>query len=161
MTEQKVENYLNCNRERLFPNKEVTEAELKQALLAAPDEFEVYLNSMPLRNPSVYRLIALALGSCGVDRFYLQDIKKGVLKFMTAGGFLIWWFKDVITAKKRCKAYNCKQLIAATQNPAVIAEMQNMDNKIAGTIATAKKAAPVVKEVVKGYKEVQDSFYVN
>lgn len=158
MTEQKVENYLNCNRERLFPNKEVTEAELKQALLAAPDTFEVYLNSMPLRNPSVYRLIALALGSFGVDRFYLQDIKKGVLKFMTAGGFLIWWFKDVITAKKRCKAYNCKQLIAATQNPTVVAEMKNMDSKIAGTMATAKKMAPEMKKLGKSFKDLLDTF---
>lgn len=158
MTEQKVENYLNCNKERLFPNNEVTEAELKQALLAAPDTFEMYLNSMPLRNPSVYKLIAFALGSFGVDRFYLQDIQKGVLKFMTAGGFLIWWLKDVITAKKRCKAYNCKQLIAATKNPAVVAEMKNMDSKIAGTMTTAKKMAPEIKKLGKSFKDLQDTF---
>lgn len=154
MTEQKVENYLNCNKERLFPNNEVTETELKQALLAAPDTFEMYLNSMPLRNPSVYKLIAFALGSFGVDRFYLQDIKKGVLKFFTAGGLLIWWFKDVVTSKQRCRAYNCKQLIAATKNPAVVAEMKNMDSKIAVTMATAKKITSVIKEVGKSFKNV-------
>lgn len=113
---------------------------------------------MPLRNPSVYKLIAFALGSFGVDRFYLQDIKKGVLKFMTAGGFLIWWLKDVVTSKQRCRAYNCKQLIAATQNPAVVAEMQNMDNKIAGTMATAKKMAPEMKKLGKSFKDLRDTF---
>ncbi|MEE3664903.1 cytochrome c oxidase assembly factor Coa1 family protein [Brenneria sp. g21c3] len=44
------------------------------------------------------RIIALALscflGIFGADRFYLGKVKSGILKFITVGGFGIWWFID-------------------------------------------------------------------
>lgn len=41
-------------------------------------------------------LLAIFIGFYGFDRFYLGDIRNGIIKFFTAGGFLVWWIIDII-----------------------------------------------------------------
>jgi hypothetical protein len=45
-------------------------------------------------------IVALALsvflGWLGVDRFYLGQVGLGIAKFLTAGGFGVWWATDVV-----------------------------------------------------------------
>lgn len=154
MEQLKVAKFLEQNKDFLFPNKEYTEERIEQILLDAPDDFELYMNSIPFRKPSMVQIIAVFPGSLGVDRFYLGEIGKGVLKYFTFGGFGIWWIKDIISAKDRCRAYNCKKLMDAIHNPSTIAQMQNVDNKISQTAKTAKAFAPVIKEIVKGAKDI-------
>ena len=43
-------------------------------------------------------LLALLLGTLGIDRFYLGKIGTGILKLITFGGFGIWSLVDVILA---------------------------------------------------------------
>ena len=47
-----------------------------------------------------FGLIAI-LAILGWDRFWLGDIGLGVLKYITAGGCLIWWLVDIFTASSR------------------------------------------------------------
>lgn len=41
-------------------------------------------------------LLSIFFGWLGVDRFYLGDIPKGLLKFITGGGLYVWWLIDII-----------------------------------------------------------------
>ena len=41
-------------------------------------------------------LLAMLLGSLGIDRFYLGKIGTGILKLITLGGFGIWALIDLI-----------------------------------------------------------------
>lgn len=40
-------------------------------------------------------LISFFLGGLGVDRFYLGQTKKGILKLVTFGGLGLWWLYDL------------------------------------------------------------------
>jgi TM2 domain-containing membrane protein YozV len=51
-------------------------------------------------------ILAVLIGKFGVDRFYLNDIAMGILKFITLGGCLIWWVVDWFTVQGRVDEYN-------------------------------------------------------
>lgn len=159
MEQVKVIEFLEKNKDFLFPNKEYSDMDLENALLTASDSFEYMMNSIPFRKPSTVQFISFFPGSLGVDRFYLGDIVKGILKYFTFGGFGIWWIADMISAKNRCRAYNCKKLMSAINDPSIAAQMQNTDAKINNAVDTAKKFAPVAKEIVKGAKDIGKTFY--
>lgn len=159
MEQVKVIEFLEKNKDLLFPNKEYTDMDLENALLAAPDSFEYMMNSIPFRKPSTVQFISFFPGSLGVDRFYLGDIGKGILKYFTFGGFGIWWIADMISAKNRCRAYNCRKLMEAINDPSVVAQMQNTDEKIKQAGEYAKVAVQLGKELKPGLEEVRDSFF--
>lgn len=160
MEQLKVLKFLEDNKDYLFPNKQYADEELEQILMAAPDEFEGIMRSIPFRKPSTLQIISIIPGSLGVDRFYLGDIKMGILKYFTFGGFGIWWIKDIFSAKERCRTYNCKKLVEAISNPSIAAKMQGTDDSIKKAVQMAKAAAPVVKAAKDGMKNVGDTFYI-
>jgi len=41
-------------------------------------------------------ILAILVGSLGIDRFYSGSIMLGVLKLVTIGGIGIWWLVDII-----------------------------------------------------------------
>ena len=154
MEQLKVRKFLEQNRSFLFPNKKYTEENIEQILLNAPDDFEPSMNSIPFRKPLTLQIIAVFPGVLGVDHFYLGEIGKGILKYFTFGGFGVWWIKDIITAKERCRAYNCRKLLTSINDPSVIGQMQNVDSKIGHAAKTARAFAPVIKAVVKGARDI-------
>ena len=54
------------------------------------------------------RTLAIFMGMFGIDRYYLGQVGKGILKMFTAGGFVIWWLYDIFTAGERTDDYNYK-----------------------------------------------------
>ncbi|MGN0561295.1 MAG: TM2 domain-containing protein [Candidatus Fimenecus sp.] len=161
MEQVKAFGFLEEQKDFLFPNKVYSETEVEQALLEAPEAFAEIMKTIPFRKPSTVKLISILVGSLGVDRFYLGDVKKGIIKYFTFGGFGVWWIKDFLSAKDRCRAYNCEKLLAAIQDPSVVAQMQRMDASIDKAVQVAKAAAPLAKDLKDGLGDVRDTFYVN
>ena len=160
MNSIKVMTFLEQKKNYLFPNDKFESSYIERLLITAPEEIELYIEDIPFKDPSKVVSIALLGGILGLDRFYLEDYVKGVLKFATAGGFFIWTLKDVFSAKERCREYNCKKLVEVLNDPSVVGKMQDADNKIQKTIDMGKKLAPIGKELVKGMKDIQDSMHV-
>lgn len=161
MEQLKVAEFLEKNKEFLFPNKEYSENLVEEALLSAPDTFEYTMEGIPFKKPSTVKLIAFFPGSLGVDRFYLGDIAKGILKYFTFGGLGIWWITDMISAKDRCRAYNCKKLMAAVNDPSFVSQMQQTNAKMAQAGQIAKGAFEVGKVAAKGMSDIGKTFYID
>lgn len=51
-------------------------------------------------NPNKSYILAIVLsfflGGLGVDRFYLGKVGTGIIKLLTGGGFVIWYFVDLV-----------------------------------------------------------------
>lgn len=103
--------YLENNREYLFPNEKYSEEEMEAALLRSNRNLEGLEKGIKLKNPFIVQVIAVFPGSLGVDRFYLGEIAKGFLKYITFGGLGVWWILDIISAKSRCRAANCRKVL--------------------------------------------------
>ena len=169
--------YIEENKDFLLPNDAYTGADLERALMAAPNGIEMYLSGISYRKPSTVQLIAVFPGSLGVDRFFLGDIGKGILKYFTFGGFGIWWALDIFSAKERCRAYNCKKLLKLLSDPRYSIpsdyrySVPNAQNFTPGTqntnggfqqaVHTAKQFQPLVKEVVQGAKSIGQTFHMD
>lgn len=46
------------------------------------------------KNRIIALILSMFLGFFGIDRFYLGKWKTGILKGVTLGGLLFWWFID-------------------------------------------------------------------
>ena len=158
MESTKVYSFLEEKKDYLFPNPAFSELEVSELLLQAPDSFELSLDIMPFKNPKTVQLISLFCGLIGIDRFYLRDIKKGILKYFTFGGLFIWHIKDIRTAKERCREYNCRKLIEAINDPSVVNSMIDEQQKLKDAGEKAKVAAQVGKVAYSGLKDIRDSF---
>jgi len=68
-------------------------------------------NAQSTKKPIVKRsyivglLLSIFLGFLGIDRFYVNHIGLGILKFFTVGGFGIWWFIDIINFATKNVSY--------------------------------------------------------
>ena len=54
------------------------------------------LRSLRPKKKKVALWLSVLLGLAGVDRFYLGDIKGGLFKWVTMGGFYVWWIIDIL-----------------------------------------------------------------
>ena len=152
MEQTTISQFLSANKDFLFPNKEYTKVDIELALLPVPDQYASHLNNISFRSPTTALIISALLGSSGIDRFYMGDIGKGILKFITSGGLGVWWIIDIFSIKERCRIYNCEKLLNAISDPET--QTQSTTNKPEIGMDTVKKYAPVAKEVAKGVANI-------
>ena len=74
-------------------------------------QFDMIYNSQK-KDPSIALILGVLLGCLGVDRFYTADYLIGALKFVTIGGFFIWWIVDLFLI---VNAANKRNLVIATE----------------------------------------------
>lgn len=109
-----VYEYIEKNRDFLFPNDTYSEEEIESALLGIPPYLRASVEGLQLKKPSTVQGISVFPGIFGVDRFYLGEKGIGFLKYITLGGIGVWWILDIISAKSRCRAYNCRKILEQT-----------------------------------------------
>lgn len=146
---------LSQKREFLFRDGEIDQ-EIVAALVAVEDESYDVLMSLSLRKPSLIQVLSILPGS--LDNLLLGKYVKMFFKNITLGGLGIWWVKDILSAKSRCMAYNRKRFLTAINNPDIAKRIISAEEKAKLAIDYTAKVAP---SVLKGIKEIQDTFYVN
>lgn len=72
------------------------------------EQFEL-LQMAQFKNPDVSLLLSIFLGMFGVDRFYLGQPIAGLVKLLTGGGFVIWWFVDVFFISRATRNANYRE----------------------------------------------------
>lgn len=147
----KTNEYLR-NKERFFNETDVTF--IKKALLSCNDEAFERACRVKLRNPAGMRLLSLVLGTYGVDRFLIGDIKLGCLKLFTCGGFLILWFVDIIYIKQQTKYFNAVKICNAIapgwiKQPSLLSRINTKDVR------------RLLKNSLQSFRDFQDSLYIN
>ena len=85
--------------------------EIRSRLEQLPEEKINLIFSLDLKDPTVMIIISAVIGELGIDRFMLGDIGLGVLKLLTLGGCLIWWFIDIFFIGKITKEKNYETFI--------------------------------------------------
>ena len=159
-------NYIKDNENYLFPNDKYDENYLANLLEQSNVDINA-LYSLKLKNPKNHTLISFFVGSLGVDRLIEKNYIMAVVKYFTLGGVGILWLIDILNAKKRCRAYNCKQIEKLVGNPELLnkkVEQQQNAQNVAHNVMNAVKDPDVqrqMKGVAKNLKQVNDSFYVN
>ena len=68
--------------------------------------FREVLAKAKLKTPSTTVLLAIF----SFDRWYLKQPLLSILKIVTLGGLVLWWFVDLITATSRTRKHNATLL---------------------------------------------------
>lgn len=93
----------NFNREDLYI--------LKTMLYEMSESRQTALQMANIKNPTTALVLSLFLGSLGIDRFYVGDIGRGVIKLLTFGGFGIWTVIDWFIIGKRARKVNFNNVL--------------------------------------------------
>lgn len=162
MNQNAIDEFMAARGDYLFPNSVYTREEVESALRVAPEEFAYSLGNIKFNNPTILLVVSIIGSSFGIDRFLLKKIPTGILKIITLGGFGIWTLVDVVTAKRRCRNYNCQLLIDAIGDPSKIGSGINLDMDIDTQRITnvAKAVAPQVENLGRSLKDLNNSFDV-
>lgn len=93
------------NKDCFTPQQWVT---VKEKLATLPENKEVQVMSLSLKNPTTILLISIFLGGWGIDRFMIGDTGLGIAKLLTCGGCGIWTIVDWFLIKDKTFESNFK-----------------------------------------------------
>ena len=88
---------------------------MREHLIRLPEQQLPMVFSMSFKDPMVFLLVSIFLGTWGVDRFMLNDVGMGVLKLLTGGGCMIWWAIDIALVQNKAREANFHQLMQSIQ----------------------------------------------
>lgn len=108
---------------------EETHMMVYRALENLPEERSAFIYTLKMKNPNVAIGLNLLgfLMFAGFDKFYLGEIRMGLLKLFTLGGFFIWTIYDLFTLKKRVKMANFNKLMSKVVKKTYVGDfLQNL-----------------------------------
>lgn len=107
MNAQQVDLFMTA-KGAMFP--EENQMQIREQLLALPEDKWPVIDSLALKNPTVTLILAI-LGPW--DLFYLGKIGLGIVKWITCCGCYIWWIIGIFQAGKATRQQNLEKLMAA------------------------------------------------
>lgn len=107
MEQQKIDMFLAQNAEKLPREKMMV---LQEALAKLDDSKAMMIQTIDFKDPTTVLIIAILIGTLGIDRFMLGEAGLGIAKLLTCGGCYIWWIIDMVNAQDRARQYNYKKL---------------------------------------------------
>lgn len=110
MEQLKIELFLAQNADKL-PHEKL--AMVRNALIQLDDAKAISIQTIEFKEPTTILLLAAVAGFFVADRFVLGQVGLGLLKMFTCGGLYIWWIVDIISATRRTKYRNYKELTDA------------------------------------------------
>lgn len=108
MESRQVDQLLVINASKLPPEG----VALVRERLKTVDDF-VYAQMVfsQLKDPTIALILSILVGAYGIDRFYIGDIGYGLLKIITCGGALIWYFVDIFFIMDATRQKNLQTLL--------------------------------------------------
>ncbi|MBF0714730.1 TM2 domain-containing protein [Gemelliphila palaticanis] len=103
-----TETYLMTHA-KYFPQEKIFL--VKERLDLVPENEQMYIHSIGLKNPLLMLLISWFGGVFGIDRFMLGQVLLGILKLITLGGCGLWAIIDLFLIMGETREYNFKKLI--------------------------------------------------
>ena len=61
------------------------------------------------KDPNTALILSIFFGGLGVDRFYNGQVGLGIGKFLTAGGFFVWYLVDIFLIRDAIKKSNLEK----------------------------------------------------
>ncbi len=108
MTTERVDSYFLANKQ-MFPDEKIMY--IREKMLAMDDSRFGMVDSITFKNPTVVLIVSILVGWLGIDRFMVGDIGLGVLKFITMGGFFVWWIVDIFVTYKKAREQNFAKIM--------------------------------------------------
>ena len=106
MERNKIEQFMLLN----FNESDIQKIQSK--LESVPEESATLVLGTEFKKPTTSLIISFLGGGLGIDRFYLGQTGKGILKLITCGGFGIWAIIDLFIIMGATKEYNTNKLIS-------------------------------------------------
>ncbi len=124
------------------------------------ETFQTVLNAK-FKNPLTFTIVNILFGSIGVDRFMLGDVKLGIIKLITSGGFFIWWIADIFTAPKRAREWNINNLRCIVSNGCEKTTAADRWEEIKNNKELHKAVIKGVKTISNAAKDLQNDMYLD
>ena len=109
MEREKAETFMQANSV-LFPASKM--AFLTDALASKDEKSSSKVLGSTFKQPVVALVLSLVFGTLGVDRFYIGDTIKGVIKLLTCGGVGIWAIIDWFLIMDLTREKNADKLLS-------------------------------------------------
>ena len=132
MERSKIEQFMLLNAGNFSESDLV---KIQNILESVPEEYATLVLGTEFKKPTTALIISFLGGGLGIDRFYLGQTGKGILKLITCGGFSIWAIIDLFIIMGAAREYNTNKLISIINQ------------------FTSKKAGKVVTEPTRSSNE--------
>jgi hypothetical protein len=108
MDSNKVDQLLLINASKLPPEGIQM---VRERLLNCQDDTMGQLVFSQLKDPTLAIVLSIALGTWGVDRFYIGDYAIGAGKLLTCGGAWIWYLIDIFLIMDATRRKNLETIL--------------------------------------------------